>query len=214
MSSPGYFPGGGAGLSQGQVDARIAAAVPPLIPPATSRRVWSQQAVQPGDNLTNTSTLEQTFASRATIPAPLVMGETLRLHGGGVFTTSTLLTPTQRARIRWGVGGPVIMDTSTLGLLVGAASGRYIFDVNLIVRSLGTAGTVESSGSIKFANAAFGTTEALCGPSGQYSEIGNPVTVDTTQPVDLALSVTFSSTQTGNANTLRWSVLHDLRPAS
>lgn len=79
------------------------------------------------------------------------------------------------------------------------------------------AGTVECSGRIEFQSAAIllgGTSTALIGPSGQYTDSGNPVTVDTTQVVDLPLSITYSAAQAGNTNTLRWSVLHDLKPAS
>lgn len=185
-----------------------------IMPPATSRRQWSQMSVQPGDITTAANgTAEQPFASRGQIPAPLVVGQALRLHGGGIFTTSTLLTPTQRARVRWGVGGPVVMDTGNLAPLIGASAGRYLFDVTLIVRSIGTNGSVEAFGRIEYANALFATSTAIVGPSGALSDTGNPVTVNTTVPVDLPLSVTYSSAQSGNTNQLRWSVLHDLRPA-
>lgn len=221
----GYQPATLAGQTAEQVTAAaqkaasdaVNAQVPALLlAKATSRRVWSQMSVQTGDTVNAATTNEQPFTSRGQIPGPLVVGEVLRLHGGGTFTTSSLLTPTQRARIRWGVGGPVLMDTGNLAPLIGAAAGRYLFDVSLIVRSIGTSGTVEAYGSIKYANALFGTTEALCGPSGVFSDAGNPVTVDTTQLLDLPLSVTFSATTatTTNTNTLRWSVLHDLKPVT
>ncbi len=194
--------------------ASIAAQAAAMMPPATSRRIWSQMSVQPGDIATATTTAEQTFTSRGQAPGPLVVGEVLRLHGTGIFTTSALAPPTQRARVRWGNGGPVLVDTGDLGLILGATAGRYWFDIQIIVRSIGTTGTVEAVGRIEFSNALFTTSTALVGPSGQYSDTGNPVTVDTTQPMDLPFSVRFGGIATGNSNSLRTSVLHDLRPVT
>ncbi len=207
MTGPSYNPGQ-------PRPASIAAQVAAMMPPATSRRIWSQASVQAGDFVTATTTAEQTFASRGQAPGPLVVGEVLRLHGTGIFTTSTLVAPTQRARIRWGVGGPVLVDTGDLGMILGASAGRYWFDCQFVVRSIGTTGSVEAFGRIEFSNALFSTTAALVGPSGQYSDTGNPVTVDTTQPMDLPFSVRFGSVTPNNSNSLRTSVLHDLRPTS
>lgn len=200
--------GFGSGVTTQQV-AQTATAV------ATSQRLYSQMTPLAGDTLSAGTTAEQPFASNYTIPAnSLVVGQELVMRGAGVYTSSALAPPTQRARLRTGASGPVFIDSGPVGVLLSLTSARYMFSMHLLVRSLGVNGTIEAFGRLEFAQTLSAATVVLCGPSGAVTDAGNPVTVDTTQPIPLVLTTTYSYAAAGNSNSMRQISLSTLRPVS
>lgn len=199
----------GPGLTTQQVAATVSGMI-------TSSRLYTQMTVQAGDTLSASTTSEQAFASGYTIPAnTLVVGQTIIVKGGGVYTTSALAPPTQRARLRAGnVGtGPVLVDAGAQSVLLSLSAARYVFEMTAIVRAVGVAGSIEAFGRLEYATSLGAAVPVLCGPSGTLGDAGNPVTVDTTQPIALTLTCTFGAVLGGNQNSLRQLVIHSLRPA-
>ncbi len=198
--------GGSSGLSAGQVTQMVATQ-------STSQRLYTQMVPQAGDTLSATTTAEQTYASTFTVPAnSLVVGQSIIIKGSGVYTTSALVPPTQRARVR--LGGQVLVDAAAQMFPVALASSRYMFDVHCIVRSLGVNGTVEAFGQLVFATSITNAITVLAGPSGVVGDAGNPVTVNTTQPLPITLTCQFGAVLAGNSNSMRQISVHTLRPAT
>lgn len=194
------------GLGMGQVDQAVATK-------STSSRLWSQMTPLTGDTLAASTTAEQTYASSFTVPAnSLVVGQSIIIKGSGVYTTSALLPPTQRARVR--LGGQILVDAAAQSFPISLASSRYMFDVHCIVRSLGVNGTVEAFGQLVFATSITNAVTVLAGPSGVVGDAGNPVTVDTTQPLPITLSCQFGGVLGGNSNSMRQISVHTLRPVT
>lgn len=194
------------GQTAAQVDQAISART-------TSSRLYTQTMVMPGDTLTATTTNEQTFTSGMTIPAnSLVVGQSVILKGAGTFTTTALLPPTQRARVR--LGGNLMVDAAAQSFPISLSACRYRFDVQLIVRALGVNGTVEAFGELTYATSLTNAIVVLAGPSGNVGDSGNPVTVNTTIDLPLTLSCQFGAILGGNSNSLRQLAIHTLRPVT
>lgn len=195
----------GGGQTATQVQQAIAGQV-------TSQRLYTQPAVQTGDTLTATTTTEQPFASGMTVPAnSLVVGQSITVKGTGVYTTSTLTPPTQRARLR--VNNILMVDTGPLTFPVSLTAYRYWFELQFIVRATGTTGAVEASGKLDFANLT-GVTTVIAGPNGSGGDTGNPITINTTVDMPVALSVQFGAVLTGNSSSLRQLTMSSLKPTS
>lgn len=179
----------------------------------TSSRLWTMPSVQAGDTLVATTTSEQFYASGYVIPAnSLTVGQSLTFKGSGIYTTTALLPPTQRARLR--LGGQTMVDSGALSFPVSLSALRYWFEIQMVVRAVGASGAIESVGRLDFATSLSAALTVVGGPNGLASESGNPVTVDTTQPLPVQLSCTFGAVLAGNQNVLRQASLHSLRPAA
>jgi hypothetical protein len=195
-------------VSVGQTAAQVTQAIANT---TTSSRLYTQMTPLAGDALTASTTAEQPFASSYTIPAnSLTVGQSLHVRGAGVYTTSAILPPTQRARLK--AGGVTLVDTGAVGVVIALSAARYMFDMTMIVRSIGVNGSVEAFGRLDFATTLTGVQTILAGPSGAVGDSGNPVTIDTTQPLTISLSTTFGNVASGNANSLRQLSIHSLRP--
>lgn len=204
------FLGATPGLTGQQVDAKVDAA---LLSKASSSRLYTQVAVMPGDTLTASTTAEQTFQSGMVVPGnTAVVGQAFIMKGAGTYTTNAVLPPTQRARAR--LGGSLLVDAAAQMFPVSLASCRYRFEIQFIVRSLGTSGTVEAFGELTFATSLTTAIVVLCGPSGVAGDAGNPVTVNTTVDMPLTLSCQFGAVLAGNANSLRQLSVHTLKPVT
>lgn len=198
----------------GQTAAQVAAIADTAVSTkVTSARLYTQTTVMPGDTVSATTTAEQTFTSGMTIPAgSLAVGQSVILKGAGTYTTTAVLPPSQRARFR--LGGALLVDAAAQMFPVSLAACRYRFEIQFIVRSLGTSGTVEAFGELTFATSLTTAIVVLCGPSGTAGDAGNPVTVNTTVDMPLALSCQFGSVLGGNSNSLRQLSIHTLKPVS
>lgn len=164
---------------------------------------YTQKTLKAGDTVqASAGTTEQYFASQYSIPAnSLAVGDTINIQGGGVFST-TSLGPNQRPRVR--LGGVAVVDAGSLMLVLGQSNLRWRFNVILTVRSIGATGTVESTGNLFFNNATNGASAVYtAGPDPTAGALGNPVTVNTTNALTLALSTQFSAAMTGNSTSLR-----------
>lgn len=190
-----------------------AAADQAVLTKATSSRLYTQMTPMPGDTLAATTTAEQAYASSLTLPAnSLTVGQEIHVKGAGIYSTNTLSLCTQRARLRF--GGVVMIDSGPLNFPLAISSNRYMIDLRLIVRAVGTSGSVEAFGKLDFATSLTSAITLLGGPSATVGEMGNPVTVNTTQPMTLALSCQFGIVLTGNSNALRQLSVHTLRPVT
>lgn len=179
----------------------------------TSSRLWTMMQVQAGDLLSATTTAEQPYASNYTIPAnSLTVGQSLTFKGSGVYSTTAVLPPTQRARLR--VGGQTMVDSGAISFPISLSALRYWFEIQMVVRATGVNGAIEAAGKLDFATSLSASITIVGGPNGLASESGNPVTIDTTQALLVQLTCTFGAVLGGNSNHLRQASLHSLRPAS
>lgn len=194
----------------GQTEAQVKQAISAQ---TTSSRLYTQTTVMPGDTLYATTTGEQQFTSGMTVPAnSLAVGQSIVMKGAGTYTTTTLLPPTQRARVR--LGGNLLVDAAAQMFPVALAACRYRFDIQFIVRSLGVNGSVEAFGELTYATSLTNAIVVLAGPSGTAGDAGNPVAVNTTVDLPLTLSCQFGAVLAGNQNSLRQLAVHTLRPVT
>lgn len=133
---------------------------------------------------------ETAFSTKYTIlKNTLLAGTVIRVRFQGILTVHNGSDTTQ---IKVYIGG-----TSGTALLTGtatnaAANAIFCGEANIIIRTIGATGTLVGFGSHAIVPAASGTASPVYG-------ITASTTVDTTADLDIAVSVTFSSSNAGNS---------------
>lgn len=136
---------------------------------------------------TETSSIP-TGVGTLTIPANfLVAGKTLRLSGGGIF--STLLTP-GNLTIKMKLGATVIASNVVSNLLASASNNAFQFSATITCRTTGATGTILVDGNASY------DTGTLSRGFAALNNTGSATSIDTTasQLIDVTLQWTTAST--------------------
>lgn len=162
-----------------------------------SRQSWQELlavAVADGASI-NTTAAETILFPDQTIPANyLADGRMLKLRVKGKWSTTTG-TVTVVFRVRWGgVAGTLLCATGTITQLVSITNGYFDLEVDLVVRTNGSTGTIMANGVARvFAATAPTIGSATGAPANAPMTAGGqtaPAAVTVNLNADTALSVT------------------------
>lgn len=107
-------------------------------------------------NTTNETTIIGTGVGSLTLPADfLIVGRTIRLRVGGVYTTPAIATPSVLIKVK--VGTAIVATVTTSGLLSGATNLEFDGEVLVTCRSTGSSGSVATHGDIEYSTGVGGT---------------------------------------------------------
>lgn len=172
-----------------------------------SRQYWSEMiawAVADGTSI-NTSTAETLIYPNITVPANyLADGRVLRLRLKGKWSTTTG-TVTVVFRLRWGgVAGTLLCATGTITQLVSITNGLFDIEIDLIVRTNGSTGTIMANGIARVCAATAPTVGSATGApaiapmtaGGQTAPAA--VTVDLTADTALAITAQMGASSASN----------------
>lgn len=150
------------------------------------------------DSTAITSTSTETTFSNGTVAVPantLKVGDRLRIRARGIITASNS-TDTLTVKIK--IGSSTIL---TVGPVDVANSDIFLLDALVLVRTIGSGGTIVGSGFTFLGTpAAAPVTTVVEGSSASSIE---STTLDTTAAASITVTATFSSTNSGNSTLLR-----------
>ena len=173
-----------------------------------SRQSWSEAlwwAVADGTAIAN-STTETIVFPNVTIPANMMAdARILRITSAGRLSTTG--TPTVRFRLRWGgVAGTVFWDSGTITCGSGVTASLWRHQIEMIVRSNGSTGTIFCMGETIIGSALAPTVGSATGAAavGVYGSAGDdtPAAVTLDFTADTALSLTAQWSAASASNTL------------
>ncbi len=140
----------------------------------------------PSNSVTNTI-VETAFNKSVTIPANrLKKGDVIRIRGQGIVTNQNA---TDTLTVQLKVGGTAGVQIATTGAIDPATNDIFYIEADLVVRTVGVAGTIVATGL-----QALGTPGTVTGkPFLKASTV-----VDTTITQDLVVSATWSAASASN----------------
>lgn len=163
------------------------------VPPSAALLVFNQTAAQTVANTTTETSGLGAGVGSLTLPANfLTVGRTIRIKGGGIY--STLITPGNlTVRVKY---GGVTIASVVVGTLLGSASNAgFDFECVITCRSIGASGTVVCAGLINYA--ASGSNRLA-----DYINTGTgTTTVNTTTSNALEVTIQWSSASASNTLT-------------
>lgn len=126
------------------------------------------------NTVTETSIVGAGVGYGLTLPANFfIIGKTIRLRIGGIYTTPAIATPSVVVKIKYGT--TVLATVTTSSLLSGATALEFDGEIDITCRTTGATGTVSMHGDIEYATGVAGTiaVDAL-------NNAGATKTIDTT----------------------------------
>lgn len=172
------------------------------LPSAFGRMIYTSTSIKAGDTIGGTS-VETSFASQCRIPAnSMQVGQRYRVDYYGNYTTPGITPPSTNAKLKLAAaGGPTpstfatILQTGAVANPTGAAGLPYNGFADIVVLSVGSNGSVRTSGTNFFGTgAAMGVVDGV-----NATTTGG---INTTIDLWLQLAVLFSYASAANSNTL------------
>lgn len=152
--------------------------------------IFTQTATK---TITNTITETSIIGSgigTPSLPANFfVVGKTIRLRIGGIYTTPALATPSIVIKVKY--GATVIATVTTSSLLSGATNLEFDGEVLITCRTTGATGTVMVHGDIEYSTGLAGTIAV-----DSLNNAGATTTIDTTGGNLLDVTITWDSATT------------------
>ena len=143
------------------------------------------------NSVTETTILGAGLGYGRTLPTNFfnVIGKSLRLRIGGVYSTPIASTPTLIIKIKY--GAVILATVTTTGLFANAVNERFDGDIVLTCTSLGTTGTVLIHGAVQYAVGMVG--QVLADP---LNNAGAAITINTTTANLLDVTVQWDTATT------------------
>ncbi len=138
--------------------------------------VFRQTADVTVANTTTTSSIVGPGVGSMTLPASsLFTGVAIRVVGSGVYSSATLLPGSLTIGLS---AAGITFSTATLsGLLVGASNAGFNYSLMMVIRTIGTAGSMAVSGSFNYISSVSGARL-----TGDLNNSGAAATINTTIP--------------------------------
>ena len=171
---------------------------------------YAQKTIKTGDTISNT-TAKTAFASQLLFPANTAqVGAVYRVKGYGTYSTPALNVGTTTCGLQLvnqtnSYVAPMASSPAITNAL-SAASLPFSFEVDMIVQSIGTFGSIRSCGSLTF-NTALGTASAIT-----LAPVSS--SVDTTQPQWMQVWTQFSIAANTISSTLQLFYVESIQPVS
>lgn len=136
-------------------------------------------------------------APQITIAAnSLFVGQRLRVKGYGIFSNTG--TPTLLLGVYYGgVAGTALATTGAVTTTTGATSWPFDIELDILVKSVGSSGTVWCNGKVNL-----GTSLTAMTPLWLPSSQTQPITVDTTSAKALTLGAQWGTSSASNTLTV------------
>jgi hypothetical protein len=167
----------------------------------------------PAGNTVSNTVADTAFASLNSIPGNfLTVGSLIRVHARGTVSTA-LANVSFTFRIRYGA---VLMLLGNVTVPNGVTNGGFEITADMIVTSIGGAGTLECNGTLIVGNISSGAAAGT--PAGAQGIIGAmmvniaPVTATTASPRDITLFVQMGAAAAAVKAVLRSFVVDIIRP--
>lgn len=150
--------------------------------------IFTQTADKTVSNtVTETSVVGTGVGYGLTLPANFfIIGKTVRLRIGGIYSTPALATPSVTVKVKYGT--VVLASVTTSSLLSGAANLEFDGEIDITCRSTGGSGTVAMHGDIEYATGVAGTIAV-----DPLNNVGAVKTIDTTAASLLDVTVTWDT---------------------
>ena len=124
----------------------------------------------------------------------LFSGVAIRVVGSGVYSSATLLPG--NLTIAMSVAGLSFSTATLTGLLLGASNAGFNYALTMVIRSIGTSGTMAVAGEFNYISSLSGARL-----TGDLNNAGNVATINTTIPNLIDITAKWQTASA--ANTLK-----------